>query len=110
MSLIDGTPGPTAIVLIIVLVSLSVVIRIYLWKRYKVARARCLKCGNVFAPPNTSGSFLTPYRTIKCPACGETSRMRLGTKEPITWPRDEPMKERSDENEVPGAPYPGVEI
>lgn len=101
MSLINGSPSPTAFLLIIVLIAVSVGIRVYLFymrRKYRIATAKCPKCGEVFVPP-ASRLVFRPHKVIECPACGETSKMRLGTKEPATWPKEEPLKERQKENE-----------
>jgi Zn ribbon nucleic-acid-binding protein len=100
MSLINGDPSPTTIILIIVLIAVSVGIRIYIFylrRKYKIATAKCPKCGTVFVPPASRFVF-RPYRTVECPACGETSRMRLGT-EPATWPKEDAPKEELNEKE-----------
>lgn len=82
--------GTTAqIIILVVIVAIALFFRVYLVRRGG-GRAKCPKCGEVFdASRSYSLINIGTTRQIKCPACGKTSFMKTGVKEPITWPRNE---------------------
>ncbi len=95
MSNIFSPEGTVILIIVIILV----VVRVYfMLGRSNGRRAKCPKCGNVF--DSARGPTLVhagPYRSLKCPVCGKSSMMRVGTKDPITWPKEEDGKDGKDE-------------
>ncbi len=102
------SPGGALIVIILIVVA---AIRVfYMLKRSNGRRAKCPKCGGVFETSNISIVRLGPFRNVKCPVCGRTSIMRLGTKEPLTWPKeddknDRPVKEDEIDRRIRDSKY-----
>jgi ribosomal protein S27AE len=83
------------IIFVVIIVVVSIVIRVFLFKKSGLMRAKCPKCGNVFdASRSLAVIRLGPFRQLKCPACGKTSFMNSYVKDPVTWP---PLEKQQQE-------------
>lgn len=63
-------------------------------------RAKCPKCGVVFeAPWHPTLVHIGSIKLLKCPACGKSSMMHTGVKDPVTWPIEEGSEGKALEQE-----------